>query len=219
MVRDLAAAARALEQLPPRLIRPRIEAEFVRAVQVAEVRDVGYHPGDQRLEAVIADAFGGTATVSAEYRAHCPGALDALADALARTPAFISGSLRRGRGTLELDPIAVMTPGGVVVPDLAPGEGDTALHPYAGRAQDPLGAALDTALTTLAEVAHRGLRHATPGVHARVGETAAHLARVGLGTSAAMLTAFVTACRSGPESAARAWVDAQLQLLTAAELR
>jgi hypothetical protein len=34
-----------------------------------------------------------------------------------------------------------------------------------------------------------------------------------------MLTAFVTACRSGPESAARAWVDAQLQLLTAAELR
>jgi hypothetical protein len=34
-----------------------------------------------------------------------------------------------------------------------------------------------------------------------------------------MLTAFVAACRSDPESAARTWVDAQLQLLTAAELR
>jgi hypothetical protein len=219
VVRDLAAAARALEELPPRLIRPRIEAEFVRVVQVAEVRDIGYHAGDQRLEAVIADAAGGTATVSAEYRADCPGALDALAGALADAPAVISGSLHRGRGTLELDPIALMTAGGVVVPDLAPGEGDTALHPYAGRDRDPLGAALDTALTTLAEVAHRGLRHATPGVHARVEEAAADLGRVGLRASAAMLAAFMAACRSDPESAARTWVDAQLQLLTAAELR
>jgi hypothetical protein len=68
-------------------------------------------------------------------------------------------------------------------------------------------------------VAHRGLRHATPGVHDRIEETAAVLGRVGLGTSAATLTAFVTACRSDPESAARTWVNAQLQLLTAAELR
>ena len=219
VVRDLAATARALEELPPRLIRPRIEAEFVRVVEVAEVRDIGYDPGDQRLEAVIADAAGGTATVSAEYRADCPGALDALAGALADEPAFISGSLRRGRGSLELDPIALMTAGGVVVPDLAPGEGDTDLHPYAGRDLDPLGAALDTALTTLAEVAHRGLRHATPGVHARIEEAAADLGRVGLGASAALLTAFVAACRSDPASAARTWVDAQLQLLTAAELR
>jgi hypothetical protein len=219
VVRDLAATARALEELPPRLIRPRIEAEFVRVVQVTEVRGIGYHPGDQHLEAVIADAAGGTATVAAEYRTDCPGALDTLAEALADEPAFISGALHRGRGTLELDPIAVMTAGGVVVPDLAPGAGDTGLQPYAGRDHDPLGAALDTALTTVAEVAHRGLRHVTPGVHARVEEAAAELSRVGLSASASMLTTFVAACRSDPGSAARAWVDAQLQLLTAAELR
>jgi hypothetical protein len=221
VVRDLAAAARALEELPPRLIRPRIEAEFVRVVQVAEVRDLGYHPGDQRLEAVIADPAGGTATVSAEYRAECPGALDALADALADDPSFISGSLHRGRGTLVLDPIGVMTAGGVIAPDLSPGDGGRELAAHAGRAQDRLDAALDTALTTLAEVAHRGLRHATPGVLARIEEAAADLGRVGLGASAAMLTMFLAACRSGadPESAARSWVDAQLQLITAAELR
>ncbi|MDN3351517.1 hypothetical protein [Actinomadura sp. DC4] len=219
MVRDLAAAARALEELPPRLIRPRIEAEFVRVVQVAEVRDVGYHPGDQRLEAVVADPAGSTVTVSAEYRAECPGALDALAGALDDGPAFISGSLHRGRGTLVLDPIAVMTSKGMVVPDLAAGEGETGLSPYAGRSPDPLGAALDTALTTLAEVAHRGLRHATPGVHTRIEEAATDLGRVGLRRSATMLTAFVAACRSDLESAPGRWVDAQLQLVTAADLR
>jgi len=221
VVRDLSATARALEELPPRLIRPRIEAEFVRVVQVQEVRAIGYHPGDQRLEAVIADPQGGTATVSSEYRAECPGALDALADALAGDPGFISGSLHRGRGTLVIDPIAVMTSGGVVVPDLAPGDGEKDLAAHAGRAPDRLDAALDTALTTLAEVAHRGLRHATPGVHARIEEAAADLNRVGLGATAALLTTFLSACRSeeDPESAARTWVDAQLQLITAAELR
>lgn len=221
MVRDLAVAARALEDLPPRLVRPRIEAEFVRVVAVAEVRDVGYQPGAQRLEAVIADSAGRTATVVSEYRSECPGALDALARALEAGPTYVSGSLRRGRGTLVLDPIAVLTPGGVVVPDLAPGDGSADLRAYEVHRPDRLGAALDTALTTLAEVAHRGLRQLTPGVRARVEEAATELGRVGLKSTAALVTAFLTACRSDddPEAATRTWVDAQLQLLTAAELR
>ena len=106
------------------------------------------------------------------------------------------------------------------MPDLAPGDGGTDLNAYAGRRTDRLGAAMDTALTTLAELAHRGLRHATPGVHARVEESATELRRVGLATSAASLTAFVSACRTGDlEAMAGTWVDAQIRLVTTAELR
>lgn len=119
-----------------------------------------------------------------------------------------------------IDPIAVLTTEGVTVPDLAPGDGGSDLNAHAGRRPDRLGAALDTALTTLAEIAQRGLRHATPGVHARIEEAAAELGRVGLGTSASLLTAFLAACRNGdPESMAGTWVDAQLRVITAAELR
>ncbi|MFB9837146.1 hypothetical protein [Actinoallomurus acaciae] len=220
MVRDLAAASRALEELPPRLIRPRVAAEHVRVLEVAEVREVGYHPGDQRLVAVIADAAGGTAKVVAEYRAHCPGALDALAAALGNEPRFITGFLRRGRGTLLIDPIAVLAAGGITVPDLAPGEGDGELAVHIPTAQDRLDSALEAALTAFAEIAHRGLRHTTPGVHRRVEEAADELRRVGLTASAEAATAFLTACRIGEASVmTRAWVDAQLRLITAAELR
>jgi hypothetical protein len=91
---------------------------------------------------------------------------------------------------------------------------------HTGTPRDRLDTALGTALTTLAEIAHRGLRHATPGVHARIEEAAADLRGVGLSTSAATTTAFVAACRTGDaESMARTWADAQIRLLTTAELR
>jgi hypothetical protein len=220
MVRDLAAASRALEALPPRLIRPRVAAENVRVIEVAEVRQVGYHPGDQRLDAVIADAEGGTATVAAEYRAHCPGALDALAAALSDGPRLITGFLRRGRGALLVDPIAVLGAGGITVPDLAPGKGDGELAVRMPTERDRLDTALEAALTAFAEIAHRGLRHATPGVHQRIEEAAAELRRVGLTATADAANTFLAACRTGEVDAmARTWVDAQLRLITTAELR
>ncbi|MGI5232159.1 hypothetical protein [Actinoallomurus sp. CA-142502] len=220
MVRDLAAASRALEELPPRLIRPRVAAEHVRVVEVAEVREVGYHPGAQRLDAEIADAEGGTARLTAEYRAHCPGALDVLAAALADGPRVITGFLRRGRGALVIDPIAVLTAGGVTVPDLAPGEGDGDLAVHVPTARDRLDTALEAALTAFAEIAHRGLRHATPGVHRRIEEAAVELRRVGLTATADAATAFLAASRIGEADAmTRTWVDAQLRLITAADLR
>jgi hypothetical protein len=221
LVRDLDVAARALDDLPPWFIRPRIEAEFFRVVPVAEVREVGYDPGDQRLDAVVADPSGLTATVSAEYRDSCPGALDALAGALRAGPSFISGSLRRGRGTLLLDPVAVRTPDGTVVPDLAPGDGSAGLPARGSRPTDLLGATLAAALATMAEVAHRGLRQLTPGLRTRVEEAGSSLARVGLRKSADLVTAFQSACGPDADPAApiRTWFEAQLQLLTAAEFR
>ncbi|TDD66478.1 hypothetical protein E1293_39165, partial [Actinomadura darangshiensis] len=127
LVRDLESEARALDALPPRLVRPRVQAELARVIEIAEVRDIGYHPGAQRLEAVVADAAGTRAVVSADYSPHRPAALDALADALAAAPRFISGTIRRDGGGLLIDPLAVQTAGGVVVPDLAAGDGTAAL--------------------------------------------------------------------------------------------
>lgn len=223
LVRDLGALDRAVAALPPGLIRPRVEAELVRVVEVVAVHEVGYDPGDQRLEAVIADATGTTATVSAVHSPYRPGALDGLAEALkghATGPLLLSGSVSRAGGRLVLDPIAVLTGGTVIVPDLLPGSGGEALDPYAGRRTNPLGAALDDALAACAEAAHRGLRHATAGVRTRLDNAAQGLRRVGLRTAAGLLTALAAAlCEDDPDRMVAAWVDAQLRLATTAELR
>ncbi|WP_433174985.1 hypothetical protein [Actinoallomurus sp. CA-150999] len=223
LVRDLRALDREVASLPPALIRPRVEAELIRVVEAVEVHEVGYDPGGQRLEAVIADANGTTAVVSAVYSPYRPGALDSLAEVLteqATGPLLISGAVRRTGGALVLDPIAVMAGGAVIVPDLAPGAGGAALDPYAGRQADPLGAALGDAVAACAEAAHRGLRHATDGVRTRVEKAAHGLRRVGLRTAADLVAGLGTALRS--EDADRmtsAWIDAWIRLATLVELR
>jgi hypothetical protein len=66
--RDLDALTAEFDRLPPRLIRPRVEAEDVRVIEIAEVTSLGYHPGSQRLSATLRAPVGGTATLIAEYR-------------------------------------------------------------------------------------------------------------------------------------------------------
>ncbi|NED12688.1 hypothetical protein G3I33_14465, partial [Streptomyces sp. SID9124] len=158
LVEDLAALAASWEGRPPRLLRPRVAAEAVRVVALSEVEDIGYDPGEQRLEAVVRDAAGNRALLSSEYRPQCPGALDALADALGRGPTHVSGEVVREGGRMRIDPIAVLTPAGVTVPDLAPGDGADGLGLMAERTPDPLTAALDEAVAALAALAHGGLR-------------------------------------------------------------
>ncbi|MEV0407034.1 hypothetical protein [Actinoallomurus sp. NPDC050550] len=223
LVRDLRVLDREVAALPPALIRPRVEAELIRVVEAVAVHEVGYDPGGQRLEAVIADANGATAVVSAVYSPYRPGALDSLAEVLkeqATGPLLLSGAVRRTGGSLVLDPIAVMAGGAVIVPDLAPGAGGAALDPYAGRQADPLGAALGDAIAACADAAHRGLRHATDGVRTRVEKAAHGLRRVGLRTAADLVAGLGTALRS--EDADRmtgAWIDAWIRLATLVELR
>ncbi|MEV0663085.1 hypothetical protein ACIBI3_25775 [Actinomadura luteofluorescens] len=220
LVRDLAVEGRALDALPPRLVRPRVEAELVRVVEIAEVRDIGYHPGAQRLEAVVADAAGTTAVVSADYSPHSPAALDALAGALAAEPRFVSGAVRKDRGGLVIDPFAVLTAGGPVVPDLAPGEGTAALGAPPAAPPDPLARALDEALAACAEAAHRGLLRLPSGTRDRLARAAATLERAGLRTSAGTLADLAAALAADdPRDMTRAWAAAHIRLVTAAELR
>ncbi|WUI02498.1 hypothetical protein OHR68_12055 [Spirillospora sp. NBC_00431] len=220
LVRDFEAAERALDALPPRLIRPRVEAELVRVAEIAEVRDIGYHPGAQRLEALIADSAGKTAVVSAAYSPHRPAALDALAEALSDRPRLVSGAVRRDRGGLVIDPFAVLTPDGVVVPDLAPGDGTAALDAPAQGAPDPLGHVLDEALAACADIAHRGLLHLTPALRERLARAAENLEQAGLTTAAGTLTALAAALTGDDHHrTAQAWATACIRLVTTAELR
>lgn len=210
MVRDFAAAAREWDALPPRVVRPRVAAELVRVVRVAGVERIAYHPGAQRLDAVVVDGSGVTASISATHRAHCPAALDALARALPRAT-HVSGEIRRSRGGLVVDPIAVLTPDGLVVPDLA--TGTTPLAPGDAPPPDPLTSTVDSALSLCAEAAHRGLRHLPPPLLDRARRAADDLRRTGLTTAGDLVAAF--ADDPTPDT----WHRAHLRLVVTAERR
>ncbi|MFG1809568.1 hypothetical protein [Streptomyces sp. NPDC049040] len=218
LVRDAAAHLRALGERPPRLIRPRVEAENARVVAVSEVESFGYDPAAQLLEAVLRDAAGNEVVVRAEHNPFCPASLDALAAALAGRVHCVSGVLHRDRGRVLLDPLAVLTPTGVIVPDLAPGAGDTVLPAALAPAPaDPLTDALVSALAVLADAAHQGLRHLT--ARTRLTAAATRLHRTGLLTAARHLRALDTALdRQGATAAVPAWVDATVHLAATLEL-
>ncbi|QKW18286.1 hypothetical protein HUT16_03695 [Kitasatospora sp. NA04385] len=210
LLHDAAARLRALGGRPPRLVRPRVEAENAHVLAVAEVGPLGYDPARQRLEATVRDAVGTAVVVSAEHDALCPGRIDALAAALeSGTVTHVSGLLRQAAGRPVLDPLAVRTAAGLVHPDLAP-ERDPhpfdALPPVGG---DPLTEALTTARTALGELARTGLETAPPRPLA---PAAAHLRRAGLRTAAALLDALAA------DPVPARWADAAIHLLTALDL-
>lgn len=226
LIRDLTALTEGWSSRPPRLIRPRVEAEAVHVVALSEVESVGYDPAEQRLEALVRDASGGRALVVSEYRPECPGALDALADALEGGATHISGSLHRCGGGVRIDPLGVLTPAGTVVPDLAAGDGSMALAAVVRRPSDPLTAALEEAISAMSAVPHSGLRHLNVPARARIDEAATALSRTGLTRAATLLRAFVAALDDGARPAEEAlaarsgaWLDAQLHLLVSSELR
>lgn len=203
-------------------------------VALSEVAEVGYDAGEQRLEVMVRDASGTPAVLTSEYRPECPGALDALADALARGATHVSGAVVRAGGGIRIDPIVVLTADGVTVPDLAPGDGATALATAVRRTPEPLTAALDEAISALA---HSGLRQASGASRTRIDEAATALSRTGLTRASALLRAVLHAlehggglaptARSDTPSAGGspggdprtgAWPAAQLHLLVSSEL-
>lgn len=242
LISDLSALTAAWEGRPPRLVRPRVEAESVGVVALSEVGEVGYDAGEQRLEVMVRDASGTPAVLASEYRPQCPGALDALADALARGITHVSGAVVRAGGAIRIDPIAVLGADGVTVPDLAPGDGTTALAAAVRRTPEPLTAALDEATSALAALAHSGLRQASGPSRTRIDEAATDLSRTGLTRASALLRAVLHALEHGGDlaPAARgdtpsaggsrtgdsrggdprtgAWLEAQLHLLVSGEL-
>lgn len=217
---DLAALAAELDALPPRPVRARVAAELVRVVPVAAVRSVSYAPGAQRLDAVITDAAGVAATVTATHARCAPGRLDHVAAALRGDVRYVAGSVRRGGGGVVIDPIGFAVGDGVLVPDLSPADRGADPRDRPAPVSDPLGRELDDALTLLAEVAHRGLLHTPPTMAARLRATAERLRRTGLRRAGDATAALAGLLGPDPgEAAVAAWVDAYLRVAVSAETR
>ncbi|MFJ1703665.1 hypothetical protein [Kitasatospora sp. NPDC088346] len=219
LLTDLDGHLRRLAGRPPRLIRPRITAESLHVVRLSAVEGIRYDAAAQCLEAEVRDTAGNTATLAATHDPACPGALDALAAALgAGTVTHVSATVRRTGGRTVLEPVALLVGGTVVVPDLAPGPGSTALAPAAPPSADPVATGLTEALATLADLAHQGLRRPGHATLARLDRTAARLNRSGLATTAELLRALARAIRAGdPDTAARTWPDAAVRVAVAIE--
>jgi hypothetical protein len=216
---DFAALAAELAALPPRPLRARVEAEWVKVVPVAEVRSISYAPGSQQLEAMIADRHGATAVVTATYAACAPGRLDSMAAALGGDVRFVAGTVRRGGGGVLIDPLAFADADGVVVPDLTPAARAADPDGVVPSRNDPLGQALDETISLLGAVAHQGLLHLPATMPGRLRAAAGHLNAVGLHRAAASVGTL--AARLGPDpgvAAVEAWVDAQLRVTIAADL-
>ncbi|MGW1794779.1 hypothetical protein ACWCQN_01950 [Streptomyces sp. NPDC001984] len=221
LLHDTAAhLRRTLADRPPRLIRPRVEADALRVVAIGTIDSFGYDPAAQLLEAALRDSAGNDILLRAEYNPLSPGGLDALAKALSEDRiTHISGLLTRTHGRTTLDPMALLTPTGVVVPDLSPGTGDTPLTTTPAHRTDSITTALRSALTTLADAAHQGLRHLTTSTRTRLTDAAARLHRTGLRTAARLLRDLdQTLTGQGATSAVPFWVNAQINLVTSLEL-
>jgi hypothetical protein len=208
LVRDFAAMANSLALLPPRVVRARIEAELVRVLQISEVQSINYRPGAQRLDALVADSSGTTATISSTFRGICPGALDALAAALRDSPRLVSGSVRRTHGSLVIDPIAVLTESGVVIPDLVSDHPKTLL----GDLTIVDESIVDTALETFGSIVHSGLNRIPPSVLTRLGSIEAELRRTGLRATASHVSAFLATPTN------ETWFNAHIRLVTLTEV-
>jgi SWIM zinc finger len=217
----------------PQLLRPRVLAEDVHVVEVADVLSVAFLPGAQRLVATLVDAEGAALRLVRPYRAVTPHAIDHLAAALSGRfgkVRFVSGEVTRRLGHFELEPLAVVCDR-LVVPDVEPepAEQPADPHPLARSLElpgaDPLAAALDEALGALEAGAHHGLQHGAHGYPDQLRAAAEHLDRIGLVDCAAALTAVATELRgaratssdAGWQATVDAWMNAAIRLHIAKE--
>lgn len=220
LVSDLAAFDEARRAAPPRMLRSRVLAEAMRAVEVATVGSIYYRPGEQELWAELHLPRGGSILLVKRHAGVTAGAIDAIAAALTGEPPvrFVSGEIRRGRRGLELDPAALVTDR-VIVPDLeAPRPVGLAFPPPPPEPAAPLDEAAAQASGILEEACHIGLARVTQAWSDRASEAAARLEQVGLRELSGMLSRLVDRVtelrrdRSIGEAAAAAWIAVSIRL-------
>jgi len=223
-VRDVNKLERALAARPPSLVRPRLLADAVHVLEIAEVEGVSYAPGDQRLSALLKPPVGPSFRLVRSFDAAAPGALSDLLHALSGksgSPRFVSGSVRRTASGLTIDPLGIVTDR-FHVPDLAEASDGIPLHADA----EPEGESsalthtLEQAAGALDDAAHHGLRRAGRGYGERITERALELRRVGLSRLAERFEAFKNALDDSQASGDPAselslvtrWADAAIRV-------
>ncbi|KRQ28141.1 hypothetical protein BKG80_06705 [Mycobacteroides chelonae] len=213
---------REITSQPPRFVRPRIEAEFVRVFAVHRVVSMSYSPGDQRLVAEVVDAHDGRALIADEYRSVAPGALDALHRALSMIreqaqPVFLSGIARRSHGRLIVEPLAALLGTEVSVFDFAPAI-TRALPEHHDVPPDPLHRSVLAAQSLLSQIAHTGLDHCRAGIHQQIHSCADGLTNTGFHQTASALRQFGNALSSADSiEASNHWFAATIRVLAILE--
>ncbi|MFG3341473.1 hypothetical protein [Glycomyces sp. NPDC048151] len=217
---NLNVLADELAARPPALVRPRVSAESLRVISVESAELLGYDPASQYLYARVEAPKGGTATMRVPHRAAAPGALEAVEKALLKGLTGVAGHLHRHRGELIVEPTALLTEDGPVVPDLAPGDDTSELAAAESTAAtDPVSAAIEGALIACADLAHQGLRGAREPSRRRVEDAAAELKRVGLQRAASDFVHLSKALAAEDDTAkCTAWTAAAVRMLVTAEL-
>ncbi|AIC71953.1 Uncharacterised protein [Mycobacteroides abscessus] len=213
---------REITSQPPRFVRPRIEAEFVRVFAVHRVVSMSYSPGDQRLVAEVADAHDGRALIADEYRSVAPGALDALHRALSMIrekaqPVLLSGIARRSHGRLIVEPLAALLGTEVSVFDFAPAI-TRALPEHHDVPPDPLHRSVLAAQSLLSQIAHTGLDHCRAGIQQQIHSCADELTNTGFHQTASTLRQFGNALSSADNiEAPHRWFAATIRVLAILE--
>jgi hypothetical protein len=220
VVRDLQALRAERAARPPRSLRPRILAEDVRVVALGAIGRGHYSPGEQTLRVALADEAGNPLELVRAHRAAAPHALEAIARACARGKVeAVSGELRAGARGFELDPLAIWTDAGVVVPDLEADASELEAE-RGGRRSSP--APHEDALAALAAVldesVHQGLGRVGRSWLERVAAVAERLENVGLAEAGKLARALAAETRAGLEgegagrAAVGAWESAAVRL-------
>lgn len=159
-----------------------------------QVQDCEWDAAEQVLHARIVDAqhedTGPALHLALPHRAAAPGAVDALARALAGEWGplrAVAGPVALRGGEAVMQPLALLTQQRAVVPQIEP----PAAQPLALRtcadAPTPVQALLDETLQSLAQWLRQGLRHQPGGLDARAQSQARQLRQGGLDRGAALL--------------------------------
>ncbi|WP_394827369.1 hypothetical protein [Pendulispora albinea] len=213
LVRSLDEHEARIAHRPPRILRPRVLAEEVHALQVTAVHDVTYMASEQKLIAELADGAGRRFHLVVQHRRAAPHAIEAAARALAHRVRFVAGDLARGPSGWQLDPLAIAGDE-LVVPDIAgPTPSPTVRSHTVREPLDPLDLAMTRAESVLEELCHAGLKAPSRSLLARLEATAEQLDDAGLVSLAMRFDALKKCARETPGvPAAPRWVDAAVRL-------
>lgn len=214
----------------PRFLRPRVLADDLHVLPIAEVLDARWEPAEQAVIAVLADPEGGVLTLVAPHRGVAPHADEALSAALAGRHGkvrFVAGEVRVRGGDVVIAPTAIACDR-VIAPAFAPAPTEEPTRLPIGALPDRTGnvdAALQGARAVLAEGVQVGLRDLGASARQRLRELEKLLAShglVGVGARLGRAAAAVDSARTESsdaawDAAAAAWIDAAIRLALATE--
>ncbi len=204
-----AALARHLRAALPDFVRPRQAIAHVHVLPVAGVGNWGWDAAAQTLHASVLccddaanAASGDWVELALAHEAATPGAVDALAAALADTadpPWRIAGPVQLRADAVRMTPLALLTRQKAIVLQ-ACGIGAQSLPPLqAAASTGGLSALIEQLLDELAVWARQGIRHQSGSALSRCEALAQRLETRGLAATAALLRRVLTAWREASD--------------------